>query len=145
MTIRNSTASRTISNYLRNRYSMETLRLRRGHLNFRRIDRPKKPVAGHPGKPQRGFEIMHRILALLLMTVPILPAQIEDVVEGERLFQATCAVCHGPEGNAVPGIDFAQGRWKRVSKEEDIEQFVAKGIPGTSMPPFDRSEERRVG
>lgn len=80
---------------------------------------------------------MIRVLALLLITVPILPAQIEDIVEGERLFQATCAVCHGPEGNAVPGIDFAQGRWKRVSKEEDIEQFVAKGIPGTSMPPFD--------
>jgi mono/diheme cytochrome c family protein len=78
-----------------------------------------------------------RILALFLMTVPILPAQIEDIVEGERLFQATCAVCHGPEGNAVPGIDFAQGRWKRSSNEEDIEQFIAKGIPGTAMPPFD--------
>jgi len=78
-----------------------------------------------------------RILAVFLLTAAILPAQIEDVIEGERLFQATCAVCHGPEGNAVPGIDFARGRWKRLSKDEDIEQFLAKGIPGTAMPPFD--------
>ena len=76
-------------------------------------------------------------LALFFMTVAILPAQIEDIIQGERLFQANCAVCHGPEGNAVPGIDFAQGRWKRLSKEEDIEQILAKGIPGTAMPPFD--------
>lgn len=76
-------------------------------------------------------------MALFFITGPILPAQIEDIVEGERLFQATCAVCHGAEGNAVPGIDFAKGRWKRLSKEEDIGQVLAKGIPGTAMPPFD--------
>ena len=78
-----------------------------------------------------------RGFALFFIMVAILRSQIEDIIEGERLFQASCAVCHGPEGNAVPGIDFAQGRWKRLSKEEDIAQFVAKGIPGTSMPPFD--------
>lgn len=94
----------------------------------------------HRSDPKAAEELLNvviRILALFLMTVPILPAQIEDVIEGERLFQATCAVCHGPEGNAVPGIDFARGRWKRLSKDEDIEQLLAKGIPGTAMPPFD--------
>jgi putative heme-binding domain-containing protein len=78
-----------------------------------------------------------RTLAWFLTAASILPAQIEEVIEGERLFQASCAVCHGPEGNAVPGIDFAQGRFKRAANDEDIEQFLANGIPGTAMPPFD--------
>ena len=28
-----------------------------------------------------------------------------DIAEGGRLFRANCVLCHGPEGDQVPGID----------------------------------------
>src|SRR5216684_3583588 len=58
-----------------------------------------------------------------------------DVQDGQRLFLANCAACHGPEGEAVPGVDLGHGKFRRASSDEDLMKIVQKGIEGTSMPP----------
>ncbi len=75
---------------------------------------------------------------LLLLTACSLPAQhsytAADVEDGSRLYQANCSGCHGPEGNLVPGVNFARGQFLRVKSDEDLQRVILKGIPGTPMP-----------
>jgi cytochrome c oxidase cbb3-type subunit 3 len=58
-----------------------------------------------------------------------------DVEDGQRLFLANCSACHGPEGDAVPGVDLGHGKFRRASSDEDLIKIILKGIDGTAMPP----------
>src|ERR1700687_5765159 len=58
-----------------------------------------------------------------------------DIGDGQRLFRASCAICHGPEGNAVPGIDFGHGKFRQEMSDAVLVRIIQKGIPGTAMPP----------
>jgi putative heme-binding domain-containing protein len=58
-----------------------------------------------------------------------------DVDDGARLFIASCANCHGPEGDAVPNVDLAHGKFKRAVTDGDLVGIIRSGIPGTAMPP----------
>src|SRR5690348_2411170 len=100
-------------------------------------------------------------LAILLGGAEQLPGQThsDSIITGEagaRLYFAYCSACHGSEGNAVPGVDFRSGKFRRASSDDDLMLIVLRGIPGTAMPPNNfgsselraivgRSEERRVG
>jgi putative heme-binding domain-containing protein len=79
------------------------------------------------------------LYTLLLALLPPLLAQHGytpgDVQEGEELFIENCAICHGPEGDAVPGVELARGKFKHASSDEDLSQIIKNGIPGTAMPP----------
>jgi putative heme-binding domain-containing protein len=63
-----------------------------------------------------------------------------DVRDGERLYLAGCAVCHGPDGNNVPGTDLGHGTFRRASTDEALVQIIRAGIPGTAMPPHNYSD-----
>ena len=58
-----------------------------------------------------------------------------DVREGEQLFIENCALCHGPEGDAVPRVNLASGKFRHGSSDEELTQTIKNGIPGTAMPP----------
>lgn len=58
-----------------------------------------------------------------------------DVEDGQRLFGTNCAVCHGTEGDGVPGVDLGHGKFKRAATDDDLIRIIQKGIPGTAMPP----------
>jgi putative heme-binding domain-containing protein len=58
-----------------------------------------------------------------------------DVEEGEQLFIENCAICHGPEGDAVPLVALASGKFRHGSSDEELSQTIKNGIPGTAMPP----------
>jgi len=58
-----------------------------------------------------------------------------DVEDGRRLYVASCAVCHGPEGESVPGVELDHGKFRHGSADEEIVDIIRKGIPGTAMPP----------
>src|SRR5438045_932306 len=64
--------------------------------------------------------------------VPYAPAAVQN---GARLYRATCAACHGPSGDLIPGVDLKSGRFRRASSEEELARLVTTGIPGTAMPP----------
>jgi len=75
---------------------------------------------------------------LLLLTAGALQAQhsytATDVEDGSRIYQANCSGCHGPEGDLVPGVNFAHGQFLSVKSDEDLQRVILKGIPGTPMP-----------
>ena len=58
-----------------------------------------------------------------------------DIQEGNRLFRANCVLCHGPEGDQVPGIDLGHGRFRQTYSESALVKIIQNGIPGTGMPP----------
>jgi putative heme-binding domain-containing protein len=59
-----------------------------------------------------------------------------DVEAGQRLYGPQCQVCHGVNGDGVPGIDLKLGRFRRSSSDEDLARVITGGVPGTGMPPF---------
>jgi putative heme-binding domain-containing protein len=75
---------------------------------------------------------------VLLLTAGALQAQhsytAADVEDGARIYQANCSGCHGPEGDLVPGVNFAHGQFLSVKSDEDLQRVILKGIPGTPMP-----------
>jgi cytochrome c oxidase cbb3-type subunit III len=78
-------------------------------------------------------------LVFLLALPGVLPAQHTytpaDIQEGNRLFRANCVLCHGPEGDQVPGIDLGHGRFRQTYSENALVKIIQNGIPGTGMPP----------
>jgi putative heme-binding domain-containing protein len=75
-----------------------------------------------------------------LLAGNLLPAQqrpLSDFEAGARVFEANCTACHGAAGDAVQGVDFARGKFNRVSTREDLAGIISSGIPGTAMPPFE--------
>jgi cytochrome c oxidase cbb3-type subunit 3 len=77
-------------------------------------------------------------LLALLCAPGIASAQHEypatDVENGGRLFVATCATCHGPDGDGVSGVDLGRGQFRRASTDEELVAIIMKGIPDTGMP-----------
>src|SRR5678815_5770590 len=57
-----------------------------------------------------------------------------DVLDGERAFRNTCANCHGPDGDVIPGIDLGRGRFRREMTDADLVRIIRTGIPYTPMP-----------
>ncbi len=58
-----------------------------------------------------------------------------EVENGARLFQASCATCHGPKGDVVRGVALLARQYKRATSDEQLVKIIIEGIPGTSMPP----------
>jgi putative heme-binding domain-containing protein len=58
-----------------------------------------------------------------------------EVAEGQRLYTDHCDMCHGPEGDAVPGVDLGHNKFRRASSDEDLAKIIKNGIPATGMPP----------
>jgi putative heme-binding domain-containing protein len=65
-----------------------------------------------------------------------------DVENGGRLFLATCAACHGPDGDGVAGVDLARGQFRRAASasDEELVRIIRTGIPNTGMPANNISE-----
>ena len=57
-----------------------------------------------------------------------------DIEDGGRVFQNSCANCHGPDGNEIAGIDLGRGQFRRTMSDQDLIQIIRTGIPGTPMP-----------
>jgi putative heme-binding domain-containing protein len=57
-----------------------------------------------------------------------------DLLDGERAFRSTCANCHGPDGNLIPGIDLMKGQFRRQYTDDDLVRIIRTGIPNTPMP-----------
>lgn len=67
----------------------------------------------------------------------------EVVESGRQLYNETCTVCHGVDGDngdRAPALGAAR-RYAHNS-EEEIQEVVLRGIPGTQMPSMGLSEEQ---
>src|SRR5262245_49689419 len=88
---------------------------------------------------------MTRVLAMIMLAAAVLVAQEHsytpaDIDNGARLYQSSCAGCHGPNGDMVPGIELQGGQFRRATTDTEIIRIIRSGIPGTTMPPSSFSE-----
>jgi putative heme-binding domain-containing protein len=58
-----------------------------------------------------------------------------DIEDGKRVYQASCANCHGPDGNLIAGIDFGRAVYRRTFTNDELATLIVAGIPNTPMPP----------
>ena len=65
------------------------------------------------------------------------PAEVEN---GGRMYQSTCAGCHGTAGDQVPGTALRSGKFRRGNSDDEIVRIIRTGVPGTAMPPNAVSE-----
>jgi putative heme-binding domain-containing protein len=82
---------------------------------------------------------MSKLSLLLLMSAVAAQAQHAytpaDIAEGGRLFRVNCVLCHGPEGDQIPGIDLGHGKFRQTYSEDALVKIIQNGIAGTAMPP----------
>jgi putative heme-binding domain-containing protein len=77
-------------------------------------------------------------LVLLVALAPRASAQHAtafDIEDGRRVYQASCANCHGPDGNLIADIDFGRGVYRRTFSNDEMATIIVAGIPNTPMPP----------
>ncbi len=67
-----------------------------------------------------------------------------DVENGARAYQATCAACHGPDGNLIAGIDFGRGVYRRQYTDDEVVRIILNGVPNTPMPPSPATSEAQA-
>ena len=85
---------------------------------------------------------MTRVIGLLMIAAAVAAASAQehsytqaDIENGARLYQSSCAGCHGPNGDMVPGIELQRGQFRRATSDSEIMRIIQSGIPGTTMPP----------
>jgi putative heme-binding domain-containing protein len=67
-----------------------------------------------------------------------------DIENGARAYQATCAACHGPDGNLIANIDFGRGVLRRQYSDDELARIIVDGIPNTPMPPSPATSEAQA-
>jgi putative heme-binding domain-containing protein len=108
-------------------------------------DRPvhsERKAARAGGRPKRsGVRIGRGAALAMLAAAAVSPAALAqhatafDVEDGARAYDASCANCHGPDGDLIAGIDFGRGVYRRALSDDEIVGIVINGIPNTPMPP----------
>ncbi len=75
-----------------------------------------------------------------------LPVTEESLAQGEALFAANCASCHGPEGQGTPRAPALNVKgFLESTSDQAMLAIIANGVPGTSMPAWgDRMTEAEL-
>ena len=81
---------------------------------------------------------------ILLLSLSSLQAQelgdhqyTTDAIErGSRIYSRECALCHGPQGDIVDGVNLRAGIFKSVQSDDDLRMVVTEGAGQGQMPAF---------
>ena len=68
------------------------------------------------------------------------------VAAGAAVFGATCAACHGNEGQGLIGPNLTDAYWLHGNRPEDVYETISEGVPDKGMPAWDGtlSEEEQA-
>lgn len=58
----------------------------------------------------------------------------EDIETGSRVYASECALCHGPNGDRVDGVDLRRGQFRGPLSDDDIRGVIVTGLPDAGMP-----------
>ena len=64
-----------------------------------------------------------------------------QIVAGEKLYQRSCAGCHGPDGSGGRGPNLVVRPLWHPLTDEKIFSIILEGLPGTSMPPTSLTDD----
>lgn len=67
---------------------------------------------------------------------------IADLERGEQLYMSICANCHGMEGDEIPNINLASGKFRRPYTDRELASVIRNGIPATPMVRTGLSEDQ---
>ena len=59
-----------------------------------------------------------------------------DIERGGQTYVANCAVCHGPNGDGITGVNLFSGQFRHATTDQELINIIRNGLPGTPMPPF---------
>lgn len=59
-----------------------------------------------------------------------------DVEAGSRLYSAQCALCHGPTGETVVGVNLRRQQFRTPLSDEGLRQAITTGAPTKGMPGY---------
>jgi cytochrome c oxidase cbb3-type subunit 3 len=66
----------------------------------------------------------------------------DAIQAGSRVYTQQCALCHGPQGALVDGVDLRRGQFKNVRSDDDLRNVITTGAAEGQMPAFSlRAEE----
>ncbi|MCG8412851.1 MAG: c-type cytochrome [Pseudomonadales bacterium] len=69
----------------------------------------------------------------------------EAIQAGLRVYSRECALCHGPQGDLVSGINLARGQFRTASSDDDLRSVITEGRAQGQMPAFALREEELSG
>lgn len=109
---------------------------------------PKQRCRGWNRSPQAVL-----LAVLVLLTNGTLLAQelgdhqytSESIQAGLRVYSRECALCHGPQGDLVSGINLARGEFRTASSDDDLRSVITEGRAQGQMPAFALREEELSG
>lgn len=78
-------------------------------------------------------------LGLLAGLAIVAYAQEGDITRGAQLYDANCAVCHGPDGQGRVGVNLSQD-FPSISPDAFLREIIANGVPGTAMPAWSQAK-----
>jgi putative heme-binding domain-containing protein len=58
-----------------------------------------------------------------------------DIGYGATLYASKCVTCHGPQGDAIGGVNLRSGKFRNAVIDRDLERFIRAGSPA-GMPAF---------
>jgi len=64
---------------------------------------------------------------------------------GSRVYAQQCALCHGPQGDTVDGINLRRGLFRNASSDDDLRQVITEGAAEGRMPSFALRQEELDG
>jgi putative heme-binding domain-containing protein len=69
--------------------------------------------------------------------VPLHDSQYSDVdiAYGATLYASKCVTCHGPQGDAIGGVNLRSGKFRNAVTDRELERFIRTGSPA-GMPEF---------
>jgi len=59
-----------------------------------------------------------------------------DIEAGSRLYAGQCALCHGQNGDGIPGVNLPRQQFRSVSSDDDIRNVITTGVAAAGMPSF---------
>ncbi len=69
----------------------------------------------------------------------------EAIEAGSRVYTQQCALCHGPEGGLIDGVDLRRGQFPSVRSDDDLRALVRSGAGEGRMPGFNLRPEEMNG
>lgn len=69
----------------------------------------------------------------------------EAIEAGSRVYTQQCALCHGPQGALIDGVDLRLGQFPTVQSDNDLRDVISSGAGEGRMPAFELRPDEMNG